>query len=95
MLYFLSRTGLSPRISSSASRVGIRRISSGVISSRPVNCSLMELEPLRPRVWPRVRMLMVSLPSSFDMNSSDSGSLPPPKNSSVSQLPMMLWYSSR
>ena len=32
----------------------------------------------------------VSLPSSFTINSSEAGSLPPPRNKSVSQLPMML-----
>lgn len=33
------------------------------------------------------------IPSSLTMNSRDVGSLPPPRNKSVSQLPMMLSHS--
>lgn len=93
MLYFLSSTGSSPRINKIALWVSNFRTSSMVIRSRPVCWKLVELEPLRPFVCPRVRVAMVSLPSSFTINSNEVGSLPPPRNSSVSQLPMMLSHS--
>ena len=62
--YFSSLTGRSPRTNRIASALSTIRTSSGVRSSRPESCQLVDQLPLRPVERVLDVVSMVSLPSS-------------------------------
>ena len=85
---FKSMMGRSPRTKSSARELSSMRTSSGVMSSRPEICWLVDQLPPLPVVLPCVSRSMVSLPRSSLTYLWVDCSLPPRYRNS-SQLPTM------